>query len=87
MNHPTRSLRHQRLAASPGRLAAWLLEIVYPSRCIACLEVLNDDELEDLTRDEDNTMLQHGMKIAQDISEGMLRNGRTRRDCVDGVLR
>ncbi len=35
----------------------------------------------------DDAMLQHGMSIAREIADGMLRNGRTRRDCVDGSFR
>ena len=46
-----------------------------------------DEDLEDVARDTDDRMLQHGYKIAREIAEGMLRNGRTRRDCVDGTLR
>ena len=39
-----------------------------------------DDGLEDVARDEDDPMLQHGQKLAKEIVEDMVRNGRTRRD-------
>ena len=51
------------------------------------LEAPDDEGLEDPIKDSDDTMLEHGMKIATKISENMLKYGRTRRDCLDGVLR
>ena len=45
----------------------------------------DDEGLDDIIRDEDDAMLQHGIKMANDISENMLKYGRTRRDC--GELR
>ena len=58
------------------------LDAQFPS-----LEVPEDDGLEDPNQDDDDAMLQHGMSIAREIADGMLRNGRTRRDCVDGSFR
>ena len=47
----------------------------------------DDEDPEDITKDTEDHMLQYGIKIANEISEGMLRHGRTRRDCLDGSLR
>ena len=57
------------------------------NRRFPALVAPDDEGLDDLIRDEDDHMLQHGIKVASEISEGMLRHGRTRRDCLDGSLR
>ena len=57
------------------------------NKCVPPLSAPPDDDLGDVICDEKDDMLQYGLELANGISEGMLRNGRTRRDCVDGILR
>ena len=39
-----------------------------------------DDGFQDIAGDADDSVYQHGMEIAQDISKSMVQHGRTRRD-------
>ena len=45
-----------------------------------------DDGLDDMARDIDDPVLQHGRRIARSISDGMFKHGRTRRDNTGGTV-
>jgi hypothetical protein len=44
------------------------------------LEVSDDNEYEDLIKDDDDHLLNHGMALAQRIADEMMVSGRTRDD-------
>ncbi len=44
------------------------------------IQAPSDDGLVDPDHDREDSLLQHGQRIADKIAEGMLKHGRTRRD-------
>ena len=72
-------------------VAPWLPHLVLSeediNRRFPSLIAPDDEGLDDLIRDADDQMLQHGIKVANDISDNMLKHGRTRRDYITGELR
>ena len=66
-----------------------------PHNCLSRLELdtqfpsivaPEDDGLDDMARDIDDPVLQHGRRIARSISDGMFKHGRTRRDNTGGTV-